>query len=101
MKKQEAKELTLEVWRYLAEHPEIDSKANLPPQLFSKINMLLYKCPLCHVLRDCYTDCPLNKPSPCFCGDSLYWGWLNADTPRKRKNAAQKIVKAVQAWRPE
>lgn len=30
MTKEKAKKLTLEVWRYLAEHPEIDIKQDLP-----------------------------------------------------------------------
>jgi hypothetical protein len=32
-----AKELSLEVWRYLAEHPEIFSKHELPSRLWGKI----------------------------------------------------------------
>jgi hypothetical protein len=36
MTKQETKELTLEVWRYLAEHPEIGTKNDLPKKEYKK-----------------------------------------------------------------
>jgi hypothetical protein len=47
----EAKELTLEVWRYLAEHPEIIDKFHLPGYLWEKIVRLDQFCPLCELYR--------------------------------------------------
>jgi len=64
MTKQEAKELSLEVWRYLAEHPEISSKANLPEPLFDKIKVMMNQCPLCELPPKEFCKgqkCPLNR----------------------------------------
>jgi len=49
MTKQEAKELLLGVWRYLAEHPEVRHKQELPENLYDKIKDLAARCPLCEV----------------------------------------------------
>jgi hypothetical protein len=106
MTKQEAKELSLEVWRYLAEHPEIEDKAHLPDYLWRKIMRLPGFCPLCDLFK------PLNIPPnecPCCplksCNQGLYRRW-NYTTHDKngiaiRKEAAQEIVKAIEAWDPE
>jgi len=99
MTKHEAKEITLEVWRYIAEH-NLSSKKDLPVELFSKIEKLTYNCPLCHVLQNCFTDCPLNKPEPCFYCESFYFQWCNTNNSETRKKSAQNIVGAVEAWNP-
>jgi hypothetical protein len=57
MTKQEAKELSLEVWRYLAEHPEIQMKRYLPDEIWDKIKDMACACPLCEV-NPCH-KCPL------------------------------------------
>ena len=48
--KKEAKELTLEVWQYLADHPEINDKYALP--MYNRIADMLAECPLCQWSRE-------------------------------------------------
>jgi len=112
MTKQEAKELSLEVWQYLAEHPKIDDKSHLPDELFEKIKNLLNWCPLCALFKNktgiwCQ-KCPLES-----CKDgSLYnrWHWASCYAYKInhkesvitiRQKAAQEIVDKIQAWKPE
>jgi hypothetical protein len=49
MTKKEAKELSLKVWRYLAEHPETARKRDLPGELYGAIRNLSCACPLCEL----------------------------------------------------
>jgi len=109
MTKQEAKELTLEVWRYLAEHPEIAKKSDLPSCLRTRINNLLNWCPLCEFYYSfCGSHCSKCPLKHCMTG-SCYDRWCYADryvsTDKNektiRKEAAMGIVDAVQAWKPE
>jgi len=101
MTKQEAKELSLEVWRYLAKHPEIENKANLPEKIHLKIHRMEEKCPLCKLYKNNNTylicsKCPLGT-----CGErSLYHEWRFAESDNQRQKAAQKIVAAIEAWEP-
>jgi hypothetical protein len=46
----EAKGLSLEVWRNLEEHPEIDRKYDLPNRLYARIKIRDCRCPLCELL---------------------------------------------------
>ena len=96
MTAKEAKELTLEVWRYLAEHPAIIRKEDLPPGLWKRIDMKR-NCPLCelYLLSRC-RRCPLEICNK----DSLYGTWFYAGSKTRRQAAAQKIVDAVEAWEP-
>jgi hypothetical protein len=50
MTKKEGKELSLEVWRYFEEHPEIKSNKQLPYYLYRKAKGLLAESPLCEVI---------------------------------------------------
>jgi len=100
MTKQEAKELSLEVWRYLAEHPEIPRKERLPKEIFNKVRLCQHYCPLCDLFKGwyCSAECPLT----CYKRDSYYDIWFYAGYDNdKRKEAAQKIADAIQAWEPE
>lgn len=45
----EAKALTLEVWTYLAAHPSINCKLDVPEGLFDRIKNLSSLCPLCEL----------------------------------------------------
>jgi len=101
MTKQEAKELSLEVWRYLAEHPELRTKENLPNEIFYKIRFCEHYCPLCDLFKKQYecNRCPLVH-----CMDGSYYSkWYESGYGDNeiRKEAAQKIVDAIQAWKPE
>ena len=101
MTQREAKEISLEVWRYLAAHPEIDRKKNLPNEIISKIKHCYNNCPLCDLFYsddgDNCPECPLR-----FCTDdiSLFGKWASGDE-EEREIAANKIVEKIEAWEPE
>lgn len=107
----EAKKLSLEVWRYLAEHPQIDNKGALPTALYAKIAGLLHNCPLCELfnVEDKVGFCvPVCSPCPlknCFDESSLYYEYIKSKYKRNpeksRKYYAQKIVNAIEAWDPD
>ena len=95
---QEAKELTLEVWRYLRDHPEIGRKKDLPEEIYDKIKYFSNACPLCRLFfkKDCY-GCPLRS---CDYWISAYGRWCHGNS-ETRKQAAAKIVEMAEAWEPE
>jgi hypothetical protein len=103
MTKQEAKEVSLEVWRYLAEHPEIHSKADLPQELFEKIEPLKYECSLCELFKSDCRGCPLcEADEACTEYYSAFCRWdSNSAGDMTRKEAALRIVEIVSAWEPE
>ena len=99
---QAAKDLSLEVWRYLAKHPEIVHKIGLPRGLYQKIMELRCECPICEVLENC-VECPLGG----VLGGVSYWclaaghpfeRWLHATTNKERQEAAEEIVRLIEAW---
>jgi hypothetical protein len=97
-----AKAIALEVWEYLAEHPEIYYKGDLPKGLYAKIRHLSNECPLCELfyvfeLSHC-RECPLKSCSPR--GKSLYGKWCDASSEKGRKTNAQKIAEKIRAWEP-
>jgi hypothetical protein len=103
----EAKELSLEVWQYLAEHPEIDSKKKLPIKLYTKIKHLKGECPLCGLYQNDDLICPKCPLKHCYSneGSSLFEQWAfsfgDSDNELKiRKQAAQNIVNVIRAWEP-
>lgn len=65
MNSQEARELTIEIWSYLRDHPSIANKGNLPQDLYEKIEDLECQCPLCDYFythektKKACTRCPL------------------------------------------
>ena len=104
----EAKTLSLEVWRYFAEHPEIEFKKHLPEDMYSKIVPCRHLCPLCDLFNyvdtvswqeKCREGCPLNIPhGGCFAPKSFYQHWSKAMSDEARQKYAQKIVDAIEAW---
>jgi hypothetical protein len=91
MTAKQAKEETLEVWRYLAEHPEINNKDFLPVS-FDWLDNYVSSCPLCEY--NICSCCILKS-----CGDdSLYDKWCFAETIEERQQAALAIVKRVEEW---
>jgi len=99
MIKKEAKELTLEMWEYLYEHPEIDEKKELPKILWDKISLLFSACPICEFFKHkspnkrC-RECPLINAEGC----GYYFEWCKSVSLDKRKSAAKVIVDLVKAW---
>jgi len=97
MTKQEVKELSLEVWEYLKNHPGIDSKLDLPNKIFDKIKTLIHGCPLCDYFEMCCCDCPLVDCEE----NSSYYNWRHADNPEERKIYATEIYNKIKAWEPK
>jgi hypothetical protein len=106
MTEKRAKELSLEVWRYLAEHPTIARKDDLPKKLWKKIRVLESSCPLCELFEyDCRSaamaKCPLLLAKECcFKIDSLWEKWRGScfsDTETRREAAAG-IIKIIEGW---
>jgi hypothetical protein len=111
MTQKEAKELTLELWQYLAEHPECKYKSSVPEEIYAKIEGLLNRCPLCEVfhLSNC-ENIPSCENCPLFldrdgCGNPgsapLRWSLSKRNDFESRKAAAERIVEIVSAWEPE
>ena len=105
MTAREAKKLSLKIWRYLAKHPECRKKSDIPEKLLKKVADMRYYCPLCELFYRNYADCPCCPIGRCNMG-SWYHKWYNADVlspdPKlARKEAAQKIVEIIKAWKPK
>jgi hypothetical protein len=104
MTQKEAKELTLELWRYLAKHPECYEKRMVPPELYGKVMNLYKRCPLCELFECFCRKCPLYKSGE-GCLEkkgSAYHRWANSyDNYLSRRDAAERIVEIVSAWEPE
>jgi hypothetical protein len=98
-----AKELSLEVWRYLAEHPEIGCKSELPNYIWREIRNLTGRCPLCELFYGSKNGpcngCPLDAQN-CMKDDSPFDRWLTTEIEEERQGAALEIVKIIEAWEP-
>lgn len=95
-----ARELSMEIWKYLYEHPWIDSKSNLPDELYNKIEKYENDCPLCELFWDLEHECDLLCPfsnCPCYEPDSLYRKWAAADSSN-RAYWAYKIFDKIRNW---
>lgn len=103
MTAQQAKELSLEIWNYLAEHPEITHKTELPYELFAKIKDMVLYCPLCeYFLCDVglfftCSCCPLHT---CSTHNSLHTNWARSVSSEDRGYYARKIANAIDSWDP-
>lgn len=89
MTRSEAKTLCLEICQYLADHPEIHRKRDLPSELWVKIQSLNHACPLCEIFwgnENC-EGCSLGS---CDTVNFLYCQWMKGNT--------QNIVDTLKAW---
>jgi hypothetical protein len=95
------KEISLAVWRYLAEHPEIQKKCDLLQKLWKQIAWHRSHCPLCERYdpKGC-KGCPLYVAGEdCRKAGSAYDRWSDDDADTgTRKEAATRIVEIVSAW---
>jgi len=102
MTKPEAKELSLKVWRYLAEHSWCMRKRDLP--FYNEIADLELNCPLCEVILkehhsyDRCLNCPLGENSFYEGKCDLYNKWNRAVDDAARVNAASIIVELIEGW---
>jgi hypothetical protein len=92
--KEYAKELSLEVWEYLRDHPKIDDKTDLPDEIFKKVADMDCHCPLCKYFNNICKDCILES---CHNG-SDYNGWYSANDEKIRALYAAKIVEKIKLW---
>jgi hypothetical protein len=101
----EATEAEIEVWRYLAKHPEIKRRHNLPEELFGGRDEYSHK-PLCcyaHTKRDySCAGCPMHFTENgriVECDDINHprWLWLWTGNKRLRKTYANRVVKILKA----
>ena len=102
-----AKDVSLDVWRYLRDHPEIKEKHHLPAALFAKIRRHKHYCPLCTLFKEkgplgC-EGCPLViEGKTCTNGTHPYSRWTSPrtspGTKEQRYEAAAEIVKLIEAW---
>jgi hypothetical protein len=98
MTAKEAKYKTLELWKYLMEHPEIKNKFHLPMEKKKEIENYTNWCPLCEYHSIAFTDCRKCVLKSCWNG-SLFEKWVHANTDEERQQAAQAIVKKVSKWK--
>ena len=96
-----AKKLSLEVWEYFRDHPEISGKEYLP--FYESISNCINSCPLCDLfwLNDNCAGCPLDcltKEGISNIYYSHYNKWLISKTPKTRAKYAGLIVDKIKAW---
>lgn len=99
MTRRRAWELSLLVWSYLAEFPEIRTKAQLPKAIYDRIRDLYFRCPLCEAYclekRSGVTcaGCPIERR--CIHGPRLYARWEDAETVEDRRIAALRMLREI------
>lgn len=105
MTDKEAKELSIEIWQYLYDHPDIYHKKDLPESIFNQIKDIVNFCPLCFVRmklsRWVCIACPISMANKsCFIANSYYRKWerANVNRKRKRKKYAGKILNIIKDW---
>jgi hypothetical protein len=96
----EAKKTSLEIWKYLKNHPYIKKKSHLPPKLYNKIYCMFCECPLCELYyKNNCDDCPLKEAgNACSNRGSLYEMWYYSCEFKKRKEAAKEIYNIIKKW---
>jgi len=97
-----AKQRSLKVWKYLADHPEIDMKQKLPKDIGELVWKDTGSCPLCTLFHDhahyC-PDCPLSSENvTCFTTGEPYALWeasklLRYSYPEKAKE--ERVITAL------
>jgi hypothetical protein len=102
MTAKETKEKHLYFWRYIAVHPEIKSKSDLPDEMQRELSKYAYRCPLCEYHSNCCSaDGRMCVLFYCNAGDGLYARWRYAKTNEERQQAANELVARVEAWEVE
>jgi hypothetical protein len=104
MTKAEAKALSLEVWGYLAEHPECERKKDMPDAIYNKVKDFKNSCPLCELFyyRGCKGCVLYESGEKCSNISSLYSSWcypfIGEVDNEKSKAAAKGIYEIIQEW---
>ena len=109
--RRQAKADSLEVWKYLYEHPEACGKGGLPDYIYEKIEQDLSRCPLCSLFdHDACEGCPLEREPATTCCP-MYQMYVQAlptmehmkdertyRAVEKAAKAAKAIYDAILAW---
>ena len=96
----EAKKLSLDVWRYLKDHPGLREKSELPRDIYNQVRGCRCECPLCSLFQKglwpCY-GCPLRS---CTIVGSPFDRWANAEEydDETRREAATEIYNTIREW---
>lgn len=98
--KEEAFYLSIALWSYLHQFPNIESKNKLPKQLWDELKNLYFNCPCCAVYYDKINKtcigCPLENNCIRSKGSNNYFNkWANADNDSIRKRYAKKILDKI------
>ena len=105
MTKQEAKDLSLRKWRYLEANTNVGDPEDIGDiELLNELKHCRNFCPLCQLFYVCSScfGCPLDDAGGfCFERSSLFFRWCYAITDVERSEAAGRIIKTIEAWRPE
>jgi hypothetical protein len=104
--KQYIKDVSVMMWQYLYDHPEIKSKCCLPREIYRKVVQSEHECLLCdeyHDLNhnnpnDCCPRCPLSCCINDETWDGVFDRWFSAKTNRTRKKYAGIILEKIKAW---
>ncbi len=109
--KQEAKDLTIKVWKELSEDGTLSKKDMISPELYEKIEHFNRECPLCELFNEkltnpykdwdtCCNDCPLKEAGEqCFSEGDIFSLWSDADcSVEEREGHAQALLNIVEEW---
>jgi hypothetical protein len=116
--RKKAKEVSIEVWQYLYDHPEIEYKDDLPKNIYEKISISDTECLLCDLYNDLHNDIMLLhndimildyitssncKGCPLQCCEypldkGIYSKWRLAETSKTRKKYAGIILEKIKNW---
>lgn len=92
-----AKNISLEVWSYFRDHPEVMEKSDLPPVILDKIKDMRSRCPLCDYFKDDCFLCPLDN---CYTSGSLFGQWTRTSELETRSKIASMIYQKIEEWIP-
>ena len=101
---EKAVKLSIPLWIYLRDHPEIQDKEDLPKEIFRKINKFRAFCPLCEKFEKNFgcNGCPLELGlNSCVSRGHPWSDWYDAKNDKERGESAGRIVKILKNWKPE
>lgn len=85
------------LWTFLAEHPDIRDKENLPKAIEARVERYKFKCPLCQLFinRNCH-GCPLSNGRQYGCEqpEAEYFQWHDGSGV----NPAAEVLRDIEAW---
>lgn len=108
---EEAKEWSIKVWEYLAEHPDVADKGEIPFEIWTVVENMLNRCPLCEWrnsmryfkrgINFC-ENCPLAAAKERCTSRASAWGlWMDALSNTARETSAKRILEIVTEWDTE